>query len=136
MKLLFCDTLHAPSKSTLYPRLEVLSEKLHAIVRDWKPDEVAIEDIFASKNARSAFLLGVARGVAVGACLGKGLKIFEYPPATVKMIVTGYGRADKEQVQKMVRLTLGFQTPMEYDTTDALAVAICHANSTRIKLPG
>jgi crossover junction endodeoxyribonuclease RuvC len=129
IRLVHADILHAPAKAGFYERLEILSARLKPIVDKLSPHEVAIEDIFAAKNPRSAFRLGVARGVAVASCLGRGILIAEYAPSQVKAAVTGYGRADKTQVQKMVRLILGAKLDLGFDATDALAVAICHVNS-------
>ena len=130
--LISADTLHAPKNLPLFDRLEFLLERLRKIIVELSPDEIAIEDVFFAKNARSAFHLGMARGVAVAACMGRGIKIFEYTPTQVKSVVTGYGRADKEQVKKMIRLILGAGESLGYDATDALAIAICHANSVRL----
>lgn len=134
VRLVFADIIHAPAKAPLYERLEIISERLVALVDELNPQEVAIEDIFSAANARSAFRLGVARGVAVAACLGRGIKIFEYAPTQVKSVVTGYGRADKAQVQKMVSLILGKKVELGFDATDAIAVAICHANQLNLSL--
>jgi len=134
LRLVYAGIIHAPKSKSLYDRLELIAEKLRPLIDELRPDEIAIEDIFCSKNARSAFHLGMARGVALSVCLGRGIKIYDYPPTQVKSVVTGHGRADKEQVKKMVRLTLGLRGDIEegYDATDAVAVAICHANSLRI----
>src|SRR5688572_4729915 len=123
LRLIHADILHAPAKAGFYERLEILYAKLKPIVDKLAPHEVAVEDIFAAKNPRSAFRLGVARGVAVAVCLGRGIQIAEYAPTQVKAVVTGYGRADKTQVQKMVRLILGAKLDLGFDATDALAVA-------------
>jgi len=131
MRLLYADTIRAPAKEKLYPRLEKISRRLHELLDEWKPDEVAVEDVFYALNARSAFHLGMARGVAVAACLGRQMKIFEYAPTQVKSIVTGYGRADKAQVKKMIQLLLGTREEFGFDTADAIAVALCHAVTAR-----
>ena len=132
LKLLHADTLNAPAKAPFFDRLEILHKQLKPLVLKWKPQEVAIEDVFSAKSPRSAFRLGIARGVALSACLGMELKFFEYAPTQVKSVVTGFGRADKSQVQKMVGLTLGMKLDLGFDATDAIAVAICHAFSVRI----
>ena len=77
------------------------------VLDEYHPEAVAIEDIFVSKNARSAFSIGLARGIVVAACLDRKIKIYEYAPTQVKSAVTGYGRAGKEQVKKMTQLILG-----------------------------
>lgn len=128
LRLLFCEIVHAPKKESLYDRLDVIGQRFHEILRDLNPDQVAFEDIFFAKNVRSAIYLGTARGMAIGACLSRGLKIHEYAPTLVKSVVTGHGRSDKVQVQKMVQMILGTKIELGFDATDAVAVAICHAN--------
>lgn len=131
LQLVRAEIIHPPKKDAFFDRLDVLSARLRRMIEELQPTEVAVEDIFHAKNVRSAIHLGVARGVAIAACLERGIKIFEYPPTQVKMVVTGYGRADKEQVAKMVKLTLGVEINDGYDATDAIAVAICHAHAAR-----
>ena len=131
LKLLHAETLHAPAKAPFFDRLEILHVGLKKLVSTWKPEEVALEDVFSAQNPRSAFRLGIARGVALSTCLGLNLQFFEYAPTQVKSVVTGYGRADKSQVKKMVGLILGVKLDLGFDATDALAVAICHAHSAR-----
>lgn len=132
IRLIHVDILHAPAKAPFYERLEIIAAKLNPLIAKLQPREVAVEDIFSAKNPRSAFRLGIARGVAVAACLGRGIKIYEYAPTQVKAVVTGHGRADKAQVQKMVRLIVGTIPELGFDATDALAVAICHANTLNL----
>ncbi|MBI4405662.1 MAG: crossover junction endodeoxyribonuclease RuvC [Deltaproteobacteria bacterium] len=132
LELVFASTVNAPQKKPLYDRLQILSEKLRLVLDRCQPEVVAIEDLFHGQNARSAFHLGLARGVVVAACLDRRLKIFEYAPTQVKSVVTGYGRADKEQVRKMISLLLGQQVNEGLDASDALAVAICHASQSAI----
>jgi crossover junction endodeoxyribonuclease RuvC len=131
-KLVFAEVITAPAKESLYPRLEVIADRLDALLDKFTPDEVAVEDLFHAKNAKSAFTLGIARGVVIAACLRRRLSIYEYAPTQVKSVVTGYGRADKAQVKKMVELTLGGRLELGYDATDAIAVAICHASIHRL----
>lgn len=133
IRLVFAEIIHAPKKDSLYVRLDHILGKLKKRVDELRPDEVVIEDIFCGKNPRSAFHLGMARGVAIASCLGRGIEIFEYPPTSVKSAVTGSGRADKSQVKKMVGLILGISLDLGFDATDAIAVAICHANTMRVR---
>jgi crossover junction endodeoxyribonuclease RuvC len=92
-----------------------------------RPDCVAIENLFYATNVRSALKLGHARGVAMLAAVEQGLPVLEYTPAEIKRAVVGYGRAEKGQVQQMVKLLLGLdRVPSPHDAADALAVAICH----------
>ena len=108
-------------------RLAELLTRLEEIIGKVEPDAVAVEDVFTSRNARSALLLGQARGVALAVAGRQGLPVHAYPPATVKRAVSGHGRADKKQMQRMVQVLLSLsRTPVE-DEADALAVAICHA---------
>jgi crossover junction endodeoxyribonuclease RuvC len=91
---------------------------------------VAVESLFHAVNARSALKLGHARGVAILAAVEAGCDVVEYTPAEVKRAVVGYGRAEKHQVQQMIKLLLGLaKVPTPHDASDALAVAICHLHS-------
>ena len=101
-----------------------------------QPDEVAFEGIFHQKYADAAIKLGHARGVAICACARYGVPLFEYSPTDVKLSVTSYGRAEKSQVAQMVRIILGVRESWPVDASDALAIAICHANRPTISIPG
>ena len=101
-----------------------------------QPDEVAFEGIFHQKYADAAIKLGHARGVAICACARYGVPLFEYSPTDVKLSVTSYGRAEKAQVAQMVRIILGVREAWPVDASDALAIAICHANRPKISIPG
>lgn len=126
-RLVACGALTAPSGATFPERLRLIHEGLSARLAECRPDLVVIENVFHSVNARSALKLGHARGVAVLAAVQAGLTVAEYSPAEVKRAVVGYGRAEKRQVQDMVRLLLSLdQAPAPHDAADALAVAICH----------
>jgi crossover junction endodeoxyribonuclease RuvC len=105
---------------------------LAVLLAECRPDCVAIENLFHSNNARSALRLGHARGVAMLAAVEAGLPIAEYTPAEIKRAVVGYGRAEKQQVQQMVKLLLGLAVlPSPHDAADALAVAICHSHAMK-----
>jgi len=111
-------------------RLAVIYRQLSTILLDCRPECVAIESLFHAVNVRSALKLGHARGVAMLAAIEAGVPVVEYSPAEVKRAVVGYGRAEKSQVQQMVKLLLGLdQAPEPYDAADALAVAICHLHA-------
>lgn len=99
------------------------------VLVQWQPQQVAVEQVFVSRNAASALKLGQARGAAISAVVTLDLQVFEYTPAAVKQGLVGNGRAEKEQVQHMVRIILGMQGKMALDESDALAVALCHAHS-------
>ncbi|MEQ1870037.1 MAG: crossover junction endodeoxyribonuclease RuvC [Vicinamibacterales bacterium] len=112
-------------------KLLVIHARLTTILAECRPDCVAIENLFFATNARSALKLGHARGVAMLAAVEAGLPIAEYTPSEVKRAVVGYGRAEKLQVQQMVKLLLGLpELPTPHDAADALAVAICHSHAS------
>ncbi|HUR32453.1 MAG TPA: crossover junction endodeoxyribonuclease RuvC [Vicinamibacterales bacterium] len=111
-------------------KLLTIHDGLATLLGECRPDCVAIENLFHASNARSALKLGHARGVAMLAAVQSGAAVFEYTPAEVKRAVVGYGRAEKQQVQQMVKLILGLAVlPTPFDASDALAVAICHSHS-------
>jgi crossover junction endodeoxyribonuclease RuvC len=118
---------------TLADRLAHLQRELARTIAELAPEVAALEAVFSAKNARSALVLGHARGVALAACAGAGLSTAEYTPAQVKVAVTGYGRAEKLQVMRMVQRLLGLAAPPPSDEADALAVAICHAGARSIR---
>lgn len=128
-----CDgTIEAPGDD-LSQRLLSISKSLNEIIAEFKPDYVAIESVFFAKNVKSAVMLGHARGVALLSAAVGGLEVFEYAPRAVKLAVTGYGNAEKEQVQKMVKLLLSTPSVSKPDAADALAIAICHLHHYRPK---
>ena len=108
-------------------RLLCIAEELEGILQLFQPDAVSVETVFHAKNSQSALILGQARGVAIVSAARAGAKLFEYTAGQIKQATVGRGRADKMQVQEMVRLILGIEAHLELDTSDALAVAICHA---------
>lgn len=131
LSLVNAVTIEASIKLSIYDRIAAIIEEMELLLDQFAPKEVAIENPFFAKNAKSAFQLGLARGMAITLCLKRKIKIFEYTPTQVKSTVTGYGRADKAQVKKMVGLSLGRLENMNFDATDALAVALCHAHTHR-----
>ncbi|MEO6213472.1 MAG: crossover junction endodeoxyribonuclease RuvC [Vicinamibacterales bacterium] len=129
--LVLCGSLAAPPSTAFPERLKHIHAGLAALLEECRPDCVAVESIFYAKNVRSALKLGHARGVALLAASEAGLCVFEYAPTEIKRAVVGYGRADKPQVQQMVKLLLGLESmPGPFDVSDALAVAICHLNNS------
>ena len=125
-------TITTPASQPLPQRLQQIYRQLQALIVEWRPESAAVEELFFSKNARTALVVGHARGVVLLALADAGLPIQEYKPAEVKQAVAGYGRASKEQVQGMVQLLLGLnEIPRPDDAADALAVAICHFHSAR-----
>lgn len=124
-------SIFTEAKMELPDRLQTLYEGLCQIIETYKPEEAAIEELFFNNNAKTAILVGEARGVAVLACAHGGLKISEYTPLQIKQALVGYGRAEKVQVQSMVKAILHLEAvPKPDDTADALAAAICHAHSS------
>jgi crossover junction endodeoxyribonuclease RuvC len=123
-------------KSPLYLRLKNLYDSLLDIIRIYKPHEMAVEHIFFAKNIKSALSLGQARGIVLLAAASEGLNIYEYSALEVKKAVTGYGRAEKSQVQAMVMRILSTKsqiTNLTGDSADALALALCHMNTLKFK---
>jgi crossover junction endodeoxyribonuclease RuvC len=130
-RLVICGSISAPARSTFPDKLKFIHTDLVALLARHLPDCVAVENIFYARNVRSALKLGHARGIALLAASEAGLPVFEYAPAEIKRAVVGFGRAEKHQVQQMVKLLLGLDTiPSPHDAADALAVAICHVNSS------
>ncbi len=115
-----------PQNGVLSRRLFVLSEEISNIIEEYRPTSVAVEGLYFARNVRSAMMLGHARGVVLMNAARFGIEVFEYSPSTVKQSITGYGNASKEQVQGMVRRLLMSEGIDRLDTSDALAVAICH----------
>jgi len=123
-------------KDPLPDRLKFLHDSLDAIIHEYEPSQLCLEKIFYHKSIRSAFALGSTRGVVLLLAAEHGLPVFEYNPTELKMALTGYGRAEKRQVQDMVKriLDLSVSNPsMSEDSTDALALCICHIHSSTFK---
>lgn len=118
------------SNMSMPDRLKRIYNSLMEIIAEFEPDEASIEELFFNTNAKTAILVGQARGVAVLACVNSGLKTFEYTPLQIKQALVGYGRAEKKQVQMMVKAILNLsEVPKPDDTADALAAAVCHGHS-------
>ena len=128
--LIICGSISAPPRSTFPDKLKHIHTDLAALLDRYRPDCVAVENIFHARNVRSALKLGHARGIALLAASEAGLPVVEYTPAEIKRAVVGFGRAEKHQIQQMVKLLLGLEAPPSpHDAADALAVAICHVHS-------
>lgn len=124
--------ISTPAKTPLHDRLDTIFEELSELIEKNKPDHIAVEELFFAANSKTAIAVGQARGVILLAGKKKGLAVFEYTPLEVKMALTGYGRADKNQIQQMVKALLGLsEIPKPDDAADALAIAICHAQTHR-----
>ena len=127
-----CGVIVPKAKATLAERLLVIQQGLEEVISSFRPEKAAVEDVFFARNWKSALKLGQARGAAIVALAKNGLEVTEYPATTVKQAVVGYGRADKRQVQEMIRILLGLPETPEENAADALAIAICHINSSRV----
>lgn len=122
-----------PAGMDMPQRLKEVYDGVLRLIELFKPDVLAVEELFFNTNVKTAIAVGHARGVIVLAAANSGIKINEYTPLQIKQAVVGYGRADKNQVQQMVKMFLGLkEVPKPDDTADALAVAICHANSSSL----
>lgn len=120
----------------MHDRLRQIYAGICEIIDQHQPDEVAIEQVFVARNAKSALILGQARGVAIAASVSRALPISEYAARQVKQAVVGTGRASKEQVQHMVKLILELAGEPQADAADALAIALCHVNTSPLKHSG
>ncbi|MDQ6990007.1 MAG: crossover junction endodeoxyribonuclease RuvC [Mariprofundaceae bacterium] len=109
-------------------RLGILFQSLSAIIHTFQPQLAAIEDVFVSKNVSSALKLGQARGALIAACCAAQLEVANYTPTQIKLATVGHGRADKLQIQHMIKVLLKPPLPLAEDAADALAVCICHAH--------
>ena len=127
--------ISTPAKTPLPSRLQTIYGELKEIVVEYAPEAAAVEELFFSRNARTAMSVGHARGVILLALADSNLPIAEYTPMQIKQAVTGYGNANKHQVQEMVRMLLELpEIPKPNDAADAAAVAICYLH--RAKLDG
>jgi crossover junction endodeoxyribonuclease RuvC len=114
-------------------RLQAIYQGLVAVAREHQPQQAAVEELFFSRNVRTALSVGHARGVTLLALADAGLAVHEYKPLEIKQAITGYGGAGKQQVQEMVRLLLDLDhVPQPDDAADAVAVAVCHIHSARM----
>ncbi len=130
-RLVECGCITTTAAQDTPARLDTIYSRLLLLARRYNFQAMAVEKIFFNRNTASALQVGEARGVAVLAGCHAGINVFEYTPLQVKQAVAGYGRADKEQVQRMVCLLLGLsRAPSPDDTADALAVALCHINGS------
>lgn len=129
--------IRGPKRVSFAERLLAISQKLEEVIERLSPQACAVEDTFYAVNVKSALKLGQARGAVLVAAARSGVEVFEYSPLEIKSALVGYGRAEKKQVQEMVRVLLGLKNaPEPLDASDALAIAICHINiaSTRARL--
>ena len=125
--------INTDKKSIFSQMLKEIHKKLSKIIKKYDPDIAAIEQLFFAKNVKTAISVGEARGVAILAAVEANLPVAEYTPLQVKQSVVGYGRAEKKQMQKMLKILLRLSdVPKPDDAADALAVALCHLNSEKM----
>ena len=137
LKLVDYGTVTTPAGMAMPRRLSIVHDGVAHIVRTYQPDAIAFEELFFANNVTTAIAVGQARGVAIIAARNSfSGEIYEYTPMQVKQGITGYGKADKAQVQQMVRLILNLDhIPRPDDAADALAIAICQANAHKLSQP-
>ena len=129
IKLLDYGHIETSKNTPLQERLSQITQDLEIIINQWQPTEFAIEELFFSKNVKTAMSVAHARGSIIQKASEKGYKINEYKPNTIKQNICGDGKADKKQIQKMIQLILNLEKPPKPDdAADALAIAICHYN--------
>lgn len=131
LKHVYSESLKLP-KGELPLRLQAIYARLQTIIAQTRPDVVSIEKVFLAKNPQSALVLGHARGAAVLAAVNNELPVVEYSATEIKKTVVGRGRADKAQVQHMMRILLNLRVAPEEDASDALAAAVCHAHHQQL----
>ena len=124
--------IRTPAHQADSDRLITIYDELHEIISELKPTVMSVEKLFFAQNVTTAMSVSQARGVVLLCGKQHGLELYEYTPLQIKMAITSYGKADKKQVQEMVRVILGLEeVPKPDDCADALAAAICHAHSLR-----
>lgn len=129
-KVIEYGAITTDSKTDMFDRFKSIYDDICDVMKRTKPDFMAIEELFFNSNQKTAINVAQARGVILLAAMNCGIRIFEYTPLQVKQAVAGYGRADKKQIQQMVKLLLGLkEVPKPDDTADAVAIAICHGHS-------
>ena len=135
-QLVFVDhgVISTSPKQNSRERLQKIFLEAKQLIEGFKPDAIALERLFFGKNAKTAMAVGQARGVVLLCAAEAQVNVTEYTPLEVKIALTGYGRADKKQMQQMVKTLLGLASlPKPDDAADALAIAICHHHSYKIK---
>lgn len=122
-------SIQTQAHTPMEERLCKIYEGMRWLIKEYEPDEIAVEELFFNRNVTTAITVGQARGVIILAAAQSGVKVNEYTPLQVKQAITGYGNAEKKQVQFMVKNILGLpRVPSPDDVADALAIAICHSN--------
>ena len=135
IKYLSAGVIESKSSYEQSKRLEIIYKGIKKLIRKYKPHIIAVESLFFSRNVKTAFRVGEARGVILLAAQLQKIQIMEFTPLQVKISITGYGLAEKQQVQKMVKTLLGLkEIPRPDDAADALAIAICCVNNFKLKI--
>ena len=131
-RALACGVVTTPKDESMPVRLAMLEEGVQQVIAKYNPDEIAMEELFFSKNITTGIAVAHARGVALLTCVKHCGKLYEYTPMQIKQALTGYGKADKKQIQTVVTSLLKLSAvPKPDDAADALAIALCHAQSNR-----
>lgn len=134
MKMLDYGAVYTEAGVPLPERLNSIFDGMTELIERVRPEAIAFEELFFSKNVKTALAVGQARGVAMAAAFKKSCALYEYTPLQVKQAITGYGRAEKQQMQSMVKILLNLrEIPRPDDAADALALAICHAQSMKFQ---
>ena len=135
LKVVHWGSIKTKPRQSFPERLKFIYDELVAVIKEFNPDEIAVEDMFFATNVKSALKLGQTRGVAILSAVNEGKPVAEYSPLEVKQSVVGYGRAEKQQVQDMVTTLLRLkEKPETFDASDALAIAICHIHTATANL--
>ncbi len=130
--LLECGVISTAAGTPFPRRLSIIHDNMKDLIEKFSPDCIAFEELFAGKNVKTVIQVAQARGVAMAAAFGTGAELYEYTPMQIKQAVVGYGRAEKKQVQEMLKLLLGMEKVIRPDdAADAVACAICHAQIGR-----
>jgi crossover junction endodeoxyribonuclease RuvC len=135
LKVVYWGSIKTKPRQSFPERLKFIYDELVAVIKEFNPDEIAVEDMFFATNVKSALKLGQTRGVAILSAVNEGKPVAEYSPLEVKQSVVGYGRAEKQQVQDMVTTLLKLkEKPDTFDASDALAIAICHIHTAAVNI--
>ena len=131
-KVVDYGVITTPKEETIPVRLAMIWDRVNLLISKFKPDHIAMEELFFTNNKTTGIIVSEARGVLLLAAVQSPAKLYEYTPMQIKQAITGYGKADKQQMQNMVRILLKLDSiPKPDDAADALAVAICHGQTSR-----
>lgn len=134
LKPLEYGCIETPAGMPIGKRLEIIDREMNALIEEHQPDEIAFEELFFYQNKTTGIMVAQARGVEVLCGVRRGIPLYEYTPSQIKQAVTGYGKAEKLQIQKSVQMLLRLsELPKPDDAADGLAVAICHVFGQRFK---